>query len=758
MIVTRTRAVRTALVFCLALNAPAHAGVIPLPAKIVPGDGVFEIGAATVVKVQKGDAEAANAARYLVELWQRSNALALPVSVGASASPTPVSGAAAAAADSTIIFRRTQGFGPEAYELKIRPHRISVSATTGAGLFYGAMTLWQLLPPNLSARGIPSQTISDAPRYAWRGLMLDSARHFQSPAFIRSMIDWMAWHKLNVLHWHLTDDQGWRLQIKKYPRLTAIGAWRGDYGGFYTHDEVRDIVAHAATRHVQVVAEIEMPGHAQAAIAAYPALGAGGRPLPVSSNWGVHTHLFNLQPQTFRFLEDVLDEVMQLFPSRYVHVGGDEAVKDEWNASAQVQARMHELGLQNAEALQSYFTQRIGRYLAAHGRRLVGWDEILSPGLPTDAIVMSWRGVAGAHKAAEAGNDTILTPQPTLYFDRRQSTLATEPPGRLELVSLEDVYRFDPSDPSLSAAQRRHVLGVQGDIWTEHIATDKRVEWMALPRAAALAEVGWSAPERRWPDFLARLVPMFARYRAFGLWYADSVFGIDAEIARTAGGITLTLSNAAEFKDSGLGAIRYTLDRSEPTVNSTAYTSPLTLPAGTEVRAATFIAAEQVSRTWQKHLDASAGRLRDSHELDLCSNRIGLLLEPAGAGGSGGAPLAVDIMNPCWIDRGLDLSSGPRIIASVAPLPFNYELGADVASIPVGNTRTPEGELEIHADSCDTAAIATLPLAPAAANNLVTTLPAQRLPPLPGRHDLCLRFARPRLDPMWALNWIEIGE
>jgi hexosaminidase len=757
MIVTKNRAVCTALFFFLALNAPAHGGVIPLPAKIVPGDGSFEIGAATVIKVPKGDADAANAARYLVELWQRCNALALPVAVGAAASPTPASAAASVATDSTITFRRAQGLGQEGYKLKIGPHRITVSASSGAGLFYGAMTLWQLLPEDPGARRIASQTVLDAPRYAWRGLMLDSARHFQSPAFIHSMIDWMAWHKLNVLHWHLTDDQGWRLQIKKYPLLTSVGAWRAGYGGFYTQDEVRDIVAHAARRHVQVVPEIEMPGHAQAAIAAYPKLGAGSQPLPVSSNWGVHTHLYNLEPQTFRFLEDVLDEVMQLFPSRYVHVGGDEAVKDEWNASAQVQTRARELHIHNAEALQAYFTQRIGRYLAAHGRRLVGWDEILTPGLPTDAIVMSWRGVAGAHNAAAAGNDTVLTPQPTLYLDRRQSTLATEPPGRLELVTLEDVYRFDPSDPGLSAAQQRHVLGVQADIWTEHIATDKRVEWMALPRAAALAEVAWSAPDRRWPDFLTRLVPMFARYRAFGIGYADSVFAINPEIARTAAGITLTLSNP-ELKDSGLGAIRYTLDRSEPTASSTAYASPLTLPAGTEIRAATFIGAQQASRTWRQHLDASAGRLRDSHDLDLCSNRIGLLLEPAGAGGNAGAPLAIDIMNPCWIDRDVDLKRGPRIIASVAPLPFNYELGADVAAIPVGNTRTPEGELEIHADTCDGAAIATLPLAPAAASNVLMTLPAQHLPPLAGRHDLCLRFARPRLDPMWALNWIEIEE
>src|SRR6202795_3018410 len=230
MIVTKTRAARAALVFGLALSAAAHGGVIPLPAKIVPGDGSFEIGAATVLKVRKGDSEAASAARYLAELWQRTNALVLQVSAGAPTAGTP------AAADSAIIFRREQGFGPEGYQLKVQPHRITVSAATGAGLFYGAMTLWQLLPPDPAERRIPSQTITDAPRYAWRGLMLDSARHFQSPAFIHSMIDWMAWHKLNVLHWHLTDDQGWRIQINKYPRLTSIGAWRGDYGGFYSQD------------------------------------------------------------------------------------------------------------------------------------------------------------------------------------------------------------------------------------------------------------------------------------------------------------------------------------------------------------------------------------------------------------------------------------------------------------------------------------------------------------------------------------------
>jgi hexosaminidase len=743
MMLRTTRAAQAAFVFSLALADTAHGGVIPLPSQITPGDGFFAISATTAMTVPRGDAEAAGAARYLSALWQRSNALALPVSNG-----TP---------SSAIVFRRAPGLGPEAYRLEVTPNRVTVSATTDAGLFYGAMTLWQLLPPNPGANRIPAQLILDSPRFGWRGLMLDSARHFQSPATIRSMLDWMAWHKLNVLHWHLTDDQGWRLQIRKYPRLTSIGAWRNGYGGFYTQDEVRGIVAYAATRHVQIVPEIEMPGHAQAAIAAYPELGVGEEPLSVSSNWGVFTHLFNLEPQTFAFLEDVLSEVIELFPSRYVHVGGDEAVKNEWNASPQVQARARELGIQNAQALQTYFTQRIGRYLAARGRRLVGWDEILAPGLPSDAVVMSWHGVSGAHQAALAGNDTVLAPQPTLYFDRRQSTLASEPPGRLEVSSLEDVYRFNPADPELTAAQQKHVLGLQANIWTEHIQNDNRVVWMALPRAAALAEVGWSPPQRDWPDFLTRLVPMLARYRAFGLPYADSVFGIDSKIERSARGISVTLSSGAE-KDLPNAKIRYTLDGRDPAAGSNAYRLPLDVSVDSEIRAANFVGAEQVSRIWIKRIDAHSGIRMNSHDLELCSQRIGLLLEPAVGPASEDAPIAIDIMNPCWIDRTVDLSRGGSILASVVPLSFNFELGADAAGVPLGRAKTPDGELEVHLDTCDSPAIASLPLAPAASGRSVTTLPPQPLPRIPGLHDLCFKFARPALDPMWALDWVQIGE
>jgi hexosaminidase len=761
------RGARAAVVAAaLALSAwPAGAqgGVIPLPATIIPGSGTFQLNAATLMQVPQGDGNALSAARYLTELWKRSNGLTLAVSATVAGK--------VADSDTLIAFRSEPGFGPEAYRLEVAPKRITVSATTGAGLFYGAATLWQLLPPGRDAAPIPAQTIVDQPRYAWRGLMLDSSRYFQSPAFVRSMIDWMAWHKLNVLHWHLTDDQGWRLQIRRYPRLTSVGSRRipasvpgssapQPYGGYYTQDEVRGIVAFAARRHVLIVPEIDMPGHAQAAIAAYPALGArDDASLPVSAKWGVHSHLFNLEPATFEFLENVLGEVLQLFPSRFIHIGGDEAVKDEWNASPAVQARARRLGIHDMEALQSYFTQKIGRYLHTHGRRAVGWDEIMQPGLSSDAVVMSWHGAAAARAAAIGGNDTVLTPDPMLYFDHRQSGLPGEPPGRLAIISLEDVYRFEPHDSRLTEIQQRHVLGLQAELWTEHINSEQRVEWMALPRAAALAEVGWSSPQRSWPDFVKRLASMSARYRAFDLDYADSLFGIDAQVARTAGAIGVTLSNLGELKDAGLDpAIRYTLDGQEPNASSMLYAAPLKVAAGTEIRAATFFGSDQVSRTWSVRLDEHAGARRSSHELELCSNGVGLLLEPVGNRVSTEAPLAVDIMNPCWIYRDVDLAHGPQVLAAVAALPFNYELGLDAARIRVGDNQTPDGEFEVHVDGCDGAPFRVLPLAAAVHHDGVTVLPPQKLPPLAGRHDLCLRFARPRLDPLWALDWVEIGD
>ena len=778
-----------------AANSAPQTGIIPQPNAIVPQPGRFTFDSRTVIRIPADDPDARSAADYLADLLTRCQGHAPAIKSGdenaaqlrsarqsRSAGDEPAN-IPPAHAQSAITFRRRAGLGPEAYRLEITARGIVISATGGAGLFYGAVTLWQMLTPArapdsgspAAAQPFPAQTlhaqiIRDVPAYPWRGLMLDSARHFQSTTFIRSMIDTMALHKLNVLHWHLTDDQGWRLEILKYPRLTSVGAWREPatsgaaqspsntpYGGFYTQADVRALVAYAARRHVQIIPEIEMPGHAQAAIAAYPELGVAqpaAAPLAVSARWGVHTHLFNVEPATFAFLENVLDEVMELFPSAYVHVGGDEAGKNEWEESDAVQTRARELGIKNADGVQAYFTQEIGRHIAAHGRRLVGWDEILRPGLNPDAIVMSWHGTTGAHAAAVAGHDTVLSPWPTLYFDNRQSSLPTEVPGRLSVVSLEDVYRFEPSDSTLDESARHHVLGVQADLWTEHMQTEDRVGWMAWPRAAAVAELGWSLPERRnWRDFLGRLTPMFERYTALGINYSDSALAVAAAVSRSADGITVALSNQASWGD-----IRYTLDGRDPSGSAAVYDSPLNLKVGTEIRAATFVEALRVSRIWARRLDARSLARRDSHDLDLCTNGIGLLLEPASGATSRGAPLAVDIMNPCWIYRGVDLDHARSIAAAVAPLPFNYEIGADAEKIRVGDSRTAEGELEVHVDGCETPAVATMALHDAAAHGGVTELPSVALPRRSGLHDLCLRFARPRLNPQWALDWVEIAQ
>src|SRR6185295_15025064 len=423
-------------------------------------------------------------------------------------------------------------------------------------------------------------------------------------------------------------------------------------------------------------------------------------------------------------------------------------------SSPLVQARARALGITDPEALQVWFTQQIESYLVKHGRRAVGWDEILQPGLSSDAIVMSWRGATGAHSAAIAGNDTVLSPWPTLYFDNRQSALASEPPGRTRVISLEDVYRFEPRDPTLSEAQQKHVLGLQANIWTEHIRTEDRVEWMTLPRAAAVAEVGWTKPERKdWNGFLRRLVPTMARYRAFGLHYADSVFAIDGHVSAETDGVHASLANQASF-----GQIRYTTDGHDPTAKSLQYSTPLKLPLGTELRAATFVDGDIASSVWGRKLDADSIARRSSRELELCTDGVGLLLEPDAFGTAPRPLMALDIMNPCWIYRGVDLTQGARLTAAAGKLPFNFEIGADAQKTRVGDARTAEGELEVRIDGCEGEPAVVQPLAPLPDNALVMTLPAVTLPARPGRHDVCLRFARPRLDPMWALDWVEIRQ
>lgn len=664
--------------------------VIPKPRKVESGAGEFVITANTRVVFGDG-AEGERIGRYFIDLVQRTYGVAL----------TP--GASGNTPDQNLIrFELTAGgsaAGAERYSLQSSPSRIVVSAGDSRGLLYGAVTLWQLLSRQGQRFIVPAVTIDDAPRFAWRGLMLDSARHYQPVEFIRKFIDVMALHKLNVLHWHLTDDQAWRLEIKKYPRLTEVGAWRVPagpaaaadidpatgksrlYGGFYSQEDVRDIVAYAMSRGITVVPEIDMPGHASAAIAAYPKLASIAKPSSqVPADWGIYPNLFNVDESTLVFLEDVLSEVVALFPGEYVHIGGDEAVKDQWKASPRVQARMRELGAKDEHELQSYIVKRMEKFLSGKGRRLIGWDEILEGGLAPNATVMSWRGVDGAIAAASSGHDAVLSPSPILYFDNRPLDVP-RPPGRARVVTVEEVYAFDPAPAALTEEQRKHILGLQGNIFTEHIRTLDRIEFMTFPRAAAIAEIGWSL-EKDWEGFSQRLPAQLERYK------------------------TLDVRFAQQPPSRPLDPFR-----------------------------------------------------RTSHELPLCSDKIALSLEddaPVDAKGGERAVFLVDIMDPCWQFKQADLSKVASLVAAVGQVPFNFQIGDAVKEIPLHAPATAAGELEVRIDGCKGERIAVLPLAPAVDNYAVTTLPPAQIKSREGKHDLCFTFTRKSMDPIWVIDSIEL--
>jgi len=422
--------------------------------------------------------------------------------------------------------------GEEGYRLDMlgSPNEVYIDGATATGVFYGIQTWLQLLPPAVFG-GSPRRDVAwryalikikDRPRFPWRGVMLDSVRHFFPKSFIKRFIDLLALHKLNVFHWHLTDDQGWRIEIKRYPRLTEIGAWRkestlgsyfshagGDgvpHGGFYTQEDIREIIAYAKDRHVTVVPEIELPGHAQAAIAAYPELGCSGAKAEVSTEWGMHETIFRPSKGTLEFLKNVLSEVVELFPGKYVHIGGDEAVKAQWINDPEVQQIKTELMLPDEAALQSYFIGEISKFLRENNRQLIGWDEILEGGLVEGATVMSWRGVEGGIEAANAGHDVIMTPAEFTYFDFYQSADASREPLAIGgFLPVEKVYQFEPLLEEIRPECLNHVRGLQAQLWSEYLPNERAVEYMAFPRIVALSEVAWSSKEKDWNNFLPRL-------------------------------------------------------------------------------------------------------------------------------------------------------------------------------------------------------------------------------------------------------------
>ncbi|WP_405992964.1 beta-N-acetylhexosaminidase [Streptomyces sp. NBC_00986] len=444
----------------------------------------------------------------------------------------------------------TKDLGPEGYRLMVQPHTVHVVGGGPAGLFWGAQTLRQLLGPDAFRRAplpgrewrLPLTHVQDSPRFPWRGLMLDVARHFMPKEGVLRYLDLMAAHKLNVFHFHLTDDQGWRVEIERYPRLTEIGSWRArtkfghrasplwddkPHGGYYTQDDIREIVAYAAERHITVVPEIDVPGHSQAAIAAYPELGntdvIDTNSLSVWDNWGINPNVLAPTDNTLRFYEGVFEELLELFPSEFIHVGGDECLKDQWKQSATAQARIAELGLADEDELQSWFIGHFDKWLSARGRRLVGWDEILEGGLADGAVVSSWRGYEGGITAARAGHDVVMCPEQHVYLDWRQAPGEDEPVPIAHVRTLEDVYRFEPVPEQLGEAEARHVLGTQANVWTEVMEDHARVDYQTFPRLAAFAEVAWSAlpapAERDFADFERRMTAHYPRLDALGVAY-----------------------------------------------------------------------------------------------------------------------------------------------------------------------------------------------------------------------------------------------
>ncbi len=757
--------------------------LIPQPASLARSPGYFELrqGASLVVespttagmpeveqsREQLPNAQALGVARYFVDLLARTRGLKLNLQPFAGTSSK-------SQAISFVLDPRIVVDGDEGYELIVAGDHIRLAARTAHGLFNGSTTLWQLLTldaGNTLPIRVPTLRIDDAPRFVWRGLMLDVSRHYMPPAAIKQMLDAMAVHKLNVFHWHLTDDQGWRIEIKKYPRLTDVGAWRipagsvaaADIdpathqprreGGFYTQDEVREIVAYAAERFITIVPEIEMPGHAQAAIAAYPQFGSRGDNPAVSSDWGVHTYLYNVNDDTFGFLEDVLSEVMALFPGRYIHVGGDEAAKDQWQASAQIQQRMHTLGVANEATLQSYFIQRIEKFLGAHGRKLIGWDEILEGGLPPEATVMSWRGMTGGIEAANQSHDVVMAPSPDLYLDHLQSSAHDETPGRPGLITLADVYKFEPVPSELNSTQAQHILGAQINLWTEHMRTPQRVQHATFPRLAALAELTWSSHERRdWNSFVTRLIPQLARYRRLGIDCADSAFAVSIDAAANAQNdrVDVVLSNQLS-----IGAIRYTLDASEPTAQSMRYEKPLQITLPQTVRANTFADGQALATARSRVIDRLSLLQRNSDELASCNKKLPLRLEDDAPLLGERAVFNVDILDACWIYAKAPLNGIAQVQISVGQIPYNFQLWHDSDKIVSHAAASKREELQVRLDTCAGEILAALPLTPALAQSGLSTLTAN-LPARSGTHDLCLFFTTRGHDPLWAIDAVQL--
>lgn len=551
-----------------------YLGIIPAPRSVQRKAGSFVLNASTVL-IAKGN-DATHVAAMCNAYLKAHQGFELRVSDTAEAG------------GNAIIMTEKPGDGPaESYTLDISSHRVALEGPDGPGLFHGLQSLIELLGTDRQQGiALPCATIRDQPRFAYRGMHLDCGRHFFPVSFIKEYLDMMARYKFNTFHWHLTEDQGWRIEIKKYPRLTSIGSQRTEtvighntgkydgqpYGGYYTQEDIRDIVRYASDRYITVIPEIEMPGHSLGALTAYPLLGCTQGPYAVATRWGVFPDVYCPgKESTFQFLENVLDEVMELFPSHYIHIGGDECPKDRWKTCPYCQQRIKDLGLKNEEGLQSYFVGRIEKYLNAHGRAIIGWDEILEGGLAPNATVMSWRGEAGGIAAARQHHDVIMTPGNWCYFDHAQSHSPEEPLNIGGYLPLSKVYGYDPVPAALSPDERKYIIGVQANLWTEYIPSVSQLEYMIMPRMLAMAEVAWTDPaQKNYADFSRRLPGQLAFLdQAHFHFRVPEPAGLQGD---TTGASRVTVRLTPAFPGT---KIFYTLDGSEPSASSTPYTAPI---------------------------------------------------------------------------------------------------------------------------------------------------------------------------------------
>ena len=738
-----------------ALASEAEPPLIPRPAELAFVTGEFDHSGDLAIGIDADDPGSLTAAEWLIDLSSKLCGRRLRITDGEAA----------------IRIGRHAGADDESYRLDVGESGLQLSASGARGQIHAATSAAQLLcwP---GRKTLPALRIVDRPQFGWRGAMLDSARHMQSLDYIRRFIDAMALHKLNVLHWHLTDDQGWRLEIKRYPKLTEVGGFRvpagagardidpdtGEarrYGGWYTQNEARALIAYAAARGIQILPEIDVPGHANAAIAAYPELATlpPAKPGVVPADWGIYPETFTLEDHGFTFFEHVLDEVMALFPAPWIHVGGDEVSTAHWEQSARGRELLAELPGEDPHRLQTWYTQRIARHVESRGKRLIGWDEILTPGMPENAVVMSWRGIDGAIAAAQQGHDAILSPWPTLYLDNRQSDLVDEPPGRLRTIGLADVYAFDPHPSALTENQLSHLLGIQANIWTEHIRTEARVSHMGFPRLAALAELGWTAgPRRDYAQFVERLAGLFPHYARLGIEAADSEFAVRIEQSPAASGAIEVRLSAAQQP----GSLHYRLDGRPADAGAPTYTEPFTVAAGYRISAVQVLDGRPLGTPREALLDPRAALRRSSRELALCSDGIALGLEDDAPARGNRAVFALDIQNPCWRWEKVDLSQPMRLRARVGQLPFNFQIGAAREAIRFPKPRYQGGELLVFLDSCEGEPAARLPLGSAHATDALSTLATASLPQRETPTTLCLRFAQSQLEPLWALDQLEL--